>query len=238
MPEAESTREQAVILIVDDHGDARRLLGLLLEAEGYRIISAQSGQEALRIADATPHLSLILLDVMMPGMDGLEVCRAFRARQRASYVPIILTTALSEEEHLAAGLAAGADDYVTKPLRCTEVLARVRATLRLKRAHDELAAARELSAIAAMQVTLAHEINNPLAIVQGNIDLCLNSTSDPTARRRLQAALDACMRIREIIQRLADLKKVATTTYVGSARMLDLREAGQHDKGEPHREES
>ncbi|HUT35283.1 MAG TPA: response regulator [Planctomycetota bacterium] len=223
MPNAEPTEPQATILIVDDHPDARRLLALLLRTEGHRLLLAQEGQEALRIADSTPDLSLIILDVMMPGMDGLEVCRQFRARPRNVHVPIILVTALSEEEHLARGLAAGADDYVTKPIRHTELLARVRAALRLKRALDQLIGTRQLAAITAMQVTLAHEINNPLTIAQGNLELVLSTcgTEGPTPPR-LRAALDACVRIRQLVQQLVELKRVATTSYVGSERMLDL----------------
>ena len=241
MPDSEPAPEQATILAVDDHPEALRLLALLLRPEGHRILTAENGQEALRVAEATPGLSLILLDVMMPGMDGLEVCRQFRARRREIYVPIILATALSEDEHLVAGLAAGADDYVTKPIRHPELLARVRAALRLKRAHDQLEAARELAAVAAMQVTLAHEINNPLTIVLGNLELALNGprggqdaqgshlhlahsrhVRNEDVTPRLRAAYDACVRIRELVAQLAELRKVATTTYVGSVRMLDL----------------
>jgi len=215
---------QETILVVDDHPEARRLLGLLLACEQHRILYAADGPTALAIAEAEADLSLIILDIMMPGMDGLEVCRRIRAAQRERHVPIILATALTEEEQLAEGLAAGADDYVTKPIRHTELLARVRAALRLRQAHEQLADAKELAAIAAMQVTLAHEINNPLTIALGNLELALRGLGDVNGQlhARLQAAFDACARIRRIVQQLAELKTVATTTYLGPIRMLDL----------------
>jgi len=213
----------ATILIVDDHADARRLLALLLKSEGYRTLLAQDGPEALRLAEETPDLALVILDVMMPGMDGLEVCRRLRARPSDAYVPIILATALNDEEHLVRGLAAGADDYVAKPFSHIELLARVRTALRLKAALDQLVAARELAAVAAMQVTLAHEINNPLAIAQGNVELALDAAGgQEPLHRRLRAAYDGCSRIRQIVQQLVELKRVHTTTYLGPIRMLDL----------------
>ncbi len=221
-PRAETVKP-ATILIVDDHPDARRLLALLLAREGYRLLLAPDGPEALRIAESTPDLSLAILDVMMPGMDGLEVCRRLRARGEGAYVPIILATALTDEAHLVAGLQAGADDYVTKPFSHPELLARIRTALRLKRAMDQLLEARELGAVAAMQITLAHEINNPLTIVQGNLELLLGSCGTEGATpHRLKAALDACLRIRELVRQLVELKRVTTTTYIGSTRMLDL----------------
>ncbi len=97
MSSPEPVAAPATILVVDDHADARRLLALLLKSQGYRTLLAQDGPEALRLAEETPDLSLVILDVMMPGMDGLEVCRRLRARPGDAYVPIILATALSDE---------------------------------------------------------------------------------------------------------------------------------------------
>ncbi len=117
----------------------------------------------------------------------------------------------------------GADDYVTKPFSHVELLSRVRTALRLKAALDQLVAAREMAAVAAMQVTLAHEINNPLAITQGNIELALDAAGgQEPLHRRLRAAYDGCVRIRQIVQQLVELKRVQTTTYLGPVRMLDL----------------
>jgi DNA-binding response OmpR family regulator len=184
---------------------------------------ARDGQEALRIAEQVPELSLVILDVMMPGMDGLEVCRRLRGRQGDRYVPIILATALNPDHHLEQGLAAGADDYLTKPFNQAEVLARIRTALRLKRALDGLLEARELATAAAMAVTLGHEINNPLAVVMGNLQLLLNhGVPDEQTRRKLQAARDATEHIQQLLQRLANMKKVVTTTYLGEVQMLDL----------------
>ena len=224
---------KASILIVDDSPDAHRLLTLLLRPEGHRLLIARDGQEALRIAQQVPELALVLLDVMMPGIDGLEVCRRLRSRTAPGYLPIILATALTDEAHVVEGLAAGADDYVTKPIHRTEVLARVRAALRLKQATDELLEARELAAIGAMAVTLGHEINNPLTIVLGNLELVLRSPGmQNTTRAKLQAALDSANRIRDLVKRLVRVDKIVTTSYLGIVDMLDLARSCPPE--EPH----
>ncbi|MBL7222917.1 MAG: response regulator [Candidatus Brocadiae bacterium] len=213
----------ASILNVDDNADARRLLSLLLQSEGYRLLVARDGREALRIVERVPDLALVVLDIMMPGIDGLEVCRRIRRRAEERYLPVILATALTDCDHIVEGLAAGADDYVSKPFAQNEVLARVRNALRLKRATDQLLEARELAAVGLMTVTLAHEINNPLTTVIGNLDLVLRKGVDnEKAHRRLAAALEAANRIHELVQRLIGIKKCVSTSYIDSVRMLDI----------------
>jgi two-component system KDP operon response regulator KdpE len=117
------------ILVIDDHEPMLRLIGKLLKSEGYSIFTAQSGSEGLNLFHQTAP-DLVILDVMMPGMDGWEVCRRLR---KTSAVPIIFLTALGSEDDIVTGLMGGADDYLTKPIRAEELLARVAATLRRAR---------------------------------------------------------------------------------------------------------
>ena len=128
----------ASILIVDDHEDNVELLRARLEAWGYRTITASDGSEALRAVYETKP-DLILLDVMMPEVDGLEVARRIRADRSLPFIPIILQTALDSVENKVEGLDAGADDYITKPIHFSELQARVRSLLRIKGLQDELA---------------------------------------------------------------------------------------------------
>lgn len=117
-----------VILIVDDDADARALLSKVIAANGLVPRTAADGEEALAaVADAMP--DLILLDAVMPGIGGFEACRRIKALDGAAHVPVIFMTGLSETEHVVSGLAAGGVDYVTKPLRIEELLARVRVHL-------------------------------------------------------------------------------------------------------------
>jgi diguanylate cyclase (GGDEF)-like protein len=133
------------ILVVDDHEDNVEVLRARLEARGYEVEGAMDGQSAL---DAVPRFcpDLILLDVMMPDMDGLEVVRRLKANKDLPFIPVIMQTALDSTERMVAGLEAGADDYVTKPINFAELEARVRSLLRIKKLQQEVAdRERELS---------------------------------------------------------------------------------------------
>lgn len=114
------------ILVVDDQSSVRTLLKDYLSSQGYRVVTANDGQEALFVA-RHEHPNLVLLDIMMPKMDGYQFLSAFR---RENQVPVIVLSAKEEETDTVLGLELGADDYVIKPFRMRELLARIRATLR------------------------------------------------------------------------------------------------------------
>jgi PleD family two-component response regulator len=117
------------ILVVDNEADIRRFIEVNLRLEGFEVLVAADGAEGLaRAKEEDP--SLVLLDVMMPGIDGIEVCRRLRADPRTSHIPVILLTAKSMTVDKVVGLAAGADDYVLKPFDPMELVARVQTTLR------------------------------------------------------------------------------------------------------------
>src|SRR5688500_13148741 len=116
------------ILVVDDERAVRESLRRALELEGYEIELAGDGSEALYRLESSGEPDAMILDVLMPGVDGLEVCR--RIRRSGSKLPVLMLTARTEVEDRVAGLDAGADDYVTKPFALEELLARVRALLR------------------------------------------------------------------------------------------------------------
>ncbi len=116
------------ILVVDDEKDILELLRYNLEKEGYRVLTAQNGKEALRHAARRPNL--VILDVMMPEMDGWEVCKALRANPASANIPIVFLTARDTEVDEVLGLELGADDYITKPVRVRTFIARVKRALR------------------------------------------------------------------------------------------------------------
>ncbi len=125
------------ILVVDDRESNVRLLKSVLKREGYEITAAYDGQEALALVAQNPP-DLILLDVLMPKMNGFEVARALRANEETEAIPILMLTALKEVQDKIKALESGADDILSKPFYNVEVLARVRSFLRIKQLHDEL----------------------------------------------------------------------------------------------------
>ncbi len=132
--------EDFLILVVDDINQNLQVIGEILEKIGYDTTFATSGEQALeRVQSAQP--DLILLDLMMPGINGLEVCQQLKTNPKFEEVPIIFLTASNEKEHLLAAFDKGAVDYVTKPFNAPELLARVRTHLELKKTREELKAA-------------------------------------------------------------------------------------------------
>ena len=125
------------ILIVDDHEDNIEVLKVRLESWGYSTASAYNGHDALKYVHATPP-DLILLDVMMPEISGIEVARQIKGNKALPFIPIIMQTALDSTEDKVEGLEAGADDYITKPIDFAELKARLRSMLRIKRLQEAL----------------------------------------------------------------------------------------------------
>ncbi len=124
--------EQPTVLVVEDEAAQREILAYNLEAEGFRVVRAENGEEALVIV-AEENPDIIVLDWMMPNVSGIEVCRQIKTRPETRNVPIIMLSARSEEVDRVRGLETGADDYVVKPYSVVELMARVRAQLRRTR---------------------------------------------------------------------------------------------------------
>ena len=130
-------RDPARILVVDDVADNVEILRMRLTALGYDVDEANDGEEALAKIAADPP-DLVLLDIMMPKIDGLEVARRLKADKSLPFIPVILVTAKATPKDVVAGLEAGGDDYLTKPIDHGALVARVRAMLRIKALHDEV----------------------------------------------------------------------------------------------------
>ena len=128
------------ILVVEDDEDILQLLKYNLAKEGYQVTGAASGEEALKVLKSNVP-DLVLLDLMLPGIDGLEVCRLLKREAKTSQVPIIMLTAKGEEADIVTGLELGADDYITKPFSPRVLLARVRTVLRRRQAEPPAAGA-------------------------------------------------------------------------------------------------
>lgn len=200
------------ILIVDDQPVNVQLLMRKLEREGLGVTVAFSGEEALA-AVARVHPTLILLDVMMPDMDGIEVCRRLQSDEATRAIPVIFVTARGAREHKIEGLSVGAVDYITKPVDLDEMVARVRTQLRFVSINREmvdlqkrLAESRRAAMVGAVTQGIAHNLNNLLAVVLGYIDLIKIQYNRPELVRNNAAnAEKAVKRIAGVIRQLNQL---------------------------------
>jgi two-component system, cell cycle response regulator len=147
------------VLIADDDPVSRRLLQVSLGNAGYRVDAAADGAEALRVLNQPDSPRLVILDWLMPGMDGVEVCRMVRASAREPYQYIILLTAKGHQTEIIEGLEAGADDYITKPFDLQELKARLRAGKRILELQEQLVSAREQLRIQATHDSLTGLFN-------------------------------------------------------------------------------
>jgi diguanylate cyclase (GGDEF)-like protein len=138
------------ILVADDEPVNRTLLERLLEREGYRVLAARNGSEAVEQARISLP-DLVLLDVMMPEMDGLDACRLIKENETTRDIPIIFLSARDETEMKVSGLSLGADDYISKPFEAEELIARVHVAIRLKRERDQLRLSAEEASMRAEQ---------------------------------------------------------------------------------------
>lgn len=156
-------REPARVLVVDDTPANVRLLCDLLEHEGYAVRSSASGAEALSALSRDPY-DLLLLDVVMPEMDGYEVCRRIRQDPRLAALPVVMVTALEAKDERVKGIDSGADEFLSKPINPPELLARVRSLLRIKRMHDSMQ--RQAQELSEWATTLERRVAQGVAEVE------------------------------------------------------------------------
>lgn len=191
------------ILVVDDISKNLQVVGAVLHHQGYHVMPATSGRQALeRIGAQKP--DLILLDLMMPEMDGLEVCRRLKSDSATCEIPVIFLTASNELEHLMQGFAEGAVDYVTKPFNTSELLARVRTHLELKHARQRL---REMNDEKnEFMGIVAHDLRNPLSAIKGYAEIILEETQSdsPEAAELAQRIQEVARRMTDMVQKLLD----------------------------------
>ncbi len=216
------------VLFADDDAVARTLLAAVLSDLGHDASEANDGARAWEAFQAEP-VPLVILDINMPHLDGLAVCRRIREHPRGRETFVIVVTARDGREDLAAVLAAGADDYVTKPSSPENLRARLEiAQQRIiqnaaqRDAEAELARSRWLAGIGETTIALEHEINNPLSALLGHTELLLMDSAESEQREQLVIIQQQASRIADVVRRLASLKNPQTVEYLAGARMIDL----------------
>lgn len=224
------------VLFADDDVVARTLLEAVLVDLGHEAVPAEDGEHAWTLFQQAP-APLVVLDISMPKLDGLTVCRLIREHSAGQESFVLVVTARDGRDDLTAVLAAGADDYVTKPsspenLRARLEIAgqRILQNAARRAAEAELARSRWLAGIGETTIAIEHEINNPLSALLGHAELLLmDNTVSEDQREQLRIILEQSSRIADVVRRLARLKNPQSVEYLAGARMLDLGIRGKLD---------
>jgi signal transduction histidine kinase len=217
----------ASVLVVDDQPQNVTLLKDLLESRGYTVCTARDGEAGLTLAlERLP--DVVLLDVMMPRLNGLEVCRRLKAAPSTAMIPVLLVTALDAREDRLAGIDAGANDFITKPIDSGDLILRVRNAVTTKRLYDRVAQQfRRLQELEAVRdsVThmIVHDLRSPLTGLQGYLDL-LSMVADGN-REVAEYALEAhriADRLKELVSQVLDVSRLESAQMPLSRIDVDL----------------
>ena len=231
---AETLQEKARILVIDDNEQNRALAEATLEEEGYEVVLTTGGEEGLRAFETQP-LDCVLLDVRMPGMDGFAVCQRIRALPNGADIPIVFLTAQRDLDTFDAALRAGGDDFLTKPVRPTELVLRVQAALKLRRLN---ASNRENYDIARRQrddlmrlqlqkerlmAFVVHDLKNPVGTVDLHAQVLLRDKELPARAHATAASIrDEVRSLMRLLLNLLDISKGEEGQLVPSPSDVDV----------------
>jgi signal transduction histidine kinase len=244
-------KPMARILCVDDEPQNLSLLEAMLFPRGYDVIKAVNGPEALEKI-RTERIDICLLDVMMPGMDGFEVCRRIKSDVHHQNIPVIMITSFADMEKRILGIEAGAEDFISNPFNSAEVLARIKMLLQVKSLNDQLQSAyiniaklnTELEARAAdledanreleaFNYTVAHDLRNPLNVInsycQVFMELC-GDKLDEQCNHYIQETYEGTLRMNQLIEALLNFSRVAHAEL--NRERIDLSSMAREIAGE------
>lgn len=214
----------ASILVIDDEPNNYDVIEMLLMNDGHRLSYAPSGFEALSYLEQTQP-DLILLDVMMPGLNGIEVCHQIRDNPRWQHIPIIFVTALDTKEDLVNCLEAGGDDFISKPVNRLELQARIRSMLRIKRQYDALEATLQLRED--MSNMVVHDLRNPLSSIMLACKLLQLTELQEKQQNKIERITVAGQQLQSMIDSLLMMAKLESGKLVLNRTEVDLCALGR-----------
>ena len=210
------------ILIAEDDAITLKMLDRKLSSWGYEVVSVTDGNAAWEKVQQEDAPNLLLLDWMMPGIDGIEICRKLRRQPKDSPTYIILLTARDQEDDIVAGLDAGADDYITKPFGNNELRSRVDVGRRMIALQDALLEKEKLQTVFEMAGAVCHEMNQPLQVLSGVAELLMLDIkkSDPDYEK-FAAIMEQTERMGVITKKLMKITRYETKKYL-KTKIVDI----------------
>ena len=231
-----SSKEQQIsptILIVDDNSNNVKIIALTLRAFNYKLVIATNGQSAIDMVEKT-RPDLVLMDVMMPGMDGYETCERIKAKKENENIPVIFLTALSEKANIIRGFEVGGVDYITKPFNKEELISRVKTHLELKFTRDELQKnsnyLQSLNAVKdRMFSVIGHDLRSPLGSVKMTLEY-LSETVEETSTEELKSTIDLLQKTTDevfsLLENLLGWAKSQSGNLLITKEPIDLMDLG------------
>lgn len=215
------------ILIVDDNPDNVLLLDKILSREGYETLKAYTGKDGLDLA-VREIPDLILLDVMMPDMDGITVCRELTSTDRTNNIPVILVTAKTAPEETNEGFLAGAMDYIKKPFDRVDLLARINSAIKTKENQKLKLEYEKMKMFAATVLTANHEIKQPLTLISLSSsaikrELAKESVSKEAIINKIASIEGAIKEIANILEKMNEIKTPSIANYSKDIQLIELK---------------
>jgi two-component system cell cycle response regulator len=238
------------ILLVDDEKVNLKILSTILRSGGYRFLEAASGEQALKVL-SQGDADLIILDLMMPGMDGFQTLEKIKEDTSTAFIPVIIASALKDSSAIERGLELGANDYFTKPLtdddRRFQLPLKVRNLIKMKKMQDQLVRLNDElrktqdrliqkekeAAVVEMAGAASHELNQPLTAIMGNLQLIMAKLpqNDPSAEK-LEKVMGQVDRMVELVRKIGQITRYRTKRYAENIKIVDIDLASRADRDE------
>ncbi|MDY6823377.1 MAG: response regulator [Thermodesulfobacteriota bacterium] len=220
------------ILVAEDNAATRKMLETLLKKWDYDVCLAQNGQEAWDIMYSADPPRIILLDWMMPEMDGVDLCRAIRASTSGlENTYVVLLTARTEKEDIITGLKAGADDYIAKPFNAEELRVRISSGRRIIELGEALDRRGKIQGVLEMAGAVCHELNQPLQAIMGHVQLAmLDEEADSPIHETMQTIKYQVDRMAEITNKLMRITRYETREYLNGTKIVDIDRSTSTDE--------
>lgn len=216
------------VLVADDESLTRTRLQAQLKAWDFDVTQCADGDQAWEILQQPDAPRLALLDWMMPGIDGIDLCRQVRALDHGQLMYLILLTGRDSKEDVVSGLESGANDYVTKPWVADELKARLQVGMRVLDLQDRLVEAERDRVALQTAGAAAHEISQPLFVIMGNVEMAMEEVDATSGLwKSLQMVRDAGNRIDGIVRQMKTMRQAVTKPYVNGVEIIDFEESSE-----------